>query len=490
MRDWKRLIRATRWPICLPSALMVIVSFALAQMPLSEALQVAIAVFFIAASTMVVNDYVDREADHTGGRDSIAYDQPRCFLGFTVTMWTLSFLTSLWLVSLSWRFSLLALALCILGIVYSFSRKILLLPSVIVAGTTALAASFPLTVVWIPEVAVFVGVAFLAIFGREEVKNLADWMQDQQTGWKKTLPCSIGKASGSIVARIFWVVAILLLTALPMTSLRQPVAWALSLMILAFGVASLVVSYSSADRAKMAFDLGMTAFLLTATCYFSSPYGGRWNMGLGMALAYVAMLIFITPRCGKVVAQRTAVDDDYQATTSRRNKCVWVAMWCLMGAVIWSLRTLCITRLGQASAAMDDSVYLTVSSLILLAVMLLYHMSRDWSQGRKIINTMSLGLAIGLLAIAGELVSLPTFATAVIVPLCAVVFLGAAHPFTSILKERACQLGIAISIAIVFGLGYAFLSLLAAYIIVVPLYTVRARQQGLPVNLGLRLGHR
>ncbi len=166
----------------IPAAFLTHVGFSISHQPTNWYLVVL--VFFVAAGTMVQNDYLDRYHDLNKGK-RFAFDNARSFKISLHILWSFLILSGAVVLLYSVGQGILLLAVVVIGIFYTHTRKVLLLSAI----TTSATSSSPVLFAYMTSgssscLIVFFSV-FLVIFGREMIKDIEDCLID--IGYKKTL---------------------------------------------------------------------------------------------------------------------------------------------------------------------------------------------------------------------------------------------------------------------------------------------------------------
>lgn len=190
MKEW---IKAPRLPICLMAGLLTAVSFRFAGR-INEAFLPALTVFTIACAANLQNDWRDRFHDVKKGK-TLALRQPLRFELFLCAVWVLAASLCLVLAQSGYRQAMICVLMIIAGGMYSETRIIPLLPTLLVALTSASAA---LLAGFGYEQIVLFALIFGTIFSREIIKDLMDHEID--AGYKWTLPVAMGSYFSKAVA--------------------------------------------------------------------------------------------------------------------------------------------------------------------------------------------------------------------------------------------------------------------------------------------------
>ena len=169
-----------------------------------------LALFFVITSTMLQNDWRDRIHDLGKGK-KFAFEKPKKFLYILVFCWLVTIGLIIKLFLNNELVALLLLGMAIIGALYSETRKIPLLPVILVSITVALPLllSFTFGGHFSSIKDLFV-LTVLIMFGRETLHDIADAPVDN--GYKQTAPIFIGdkfaRVSASIALIIGFIIAI------------------------------------------------------------------------------------------------------------------------------------------------------------------------------------------------------------------------------------------------------------------------------------------
>lgn len=188
-------IKATRLPAVAMAILLTLAAFRMRSWNTSGLGLIMLFVVVVGIATMYQNDLRDRWHDAKKGK-VFARDHYRGFLTMTIVLWAISIALAFLLWSVDSRFVALSLAMILVGLTYSETRGVLLLPASLVGLTFAGSVLFA---GWTSSNAILL-FAFTAIlvFGREILKDLDDYPLD--AGYKKTLPIVKGPLYAQTVA--------------------------------------------------------------------------------------------------------------------------------------------------------------------------------------------------------------------------------------------------------------------------------------------------
>lgn len=191
-----RWFTVLRLPMLLVGALLAILSF---EMSGVEILWLPIVSgVVIGSAAMAQNDWRDRFNDGKKGKTLALFESKR-FLLLVVGLWLMSVL----LTAIVWRLSIWAAVLLsgliAIGLLYSEFRRVPMFPNMLVATASASLALFPVALQRnTPNAWPLFLATFLAIFGREILKDLEDLDTDGNHKW--TLPLKFGEPKSRIMA--------------------------------------------------------------------------------------------------------------------------------------------------------------------------------------------------------------------------------------------------------------------------------------------------
>lgn len=252
------ILKGFRITVSIPAAFLVHIGYRVVNEKTNWGL--VILIFFITALTMLQNDYFDRDHDQKKGKD-FASKNERFLLVFLSMCWSVVVATSFLFFEnkLLWLLIIIGIGI---GILYSFSRSIVLLPLLTVAITSA----SPVVLSKVPDLSaqhllLFISIIF-AILGREILKDIED--KDVDVGYKATLltselttvkqACSVSGISVAIGT---------LLTLVIKNNLGQiPYAIYLAGLVLMITSVFFIMYFNEVKNGKQFFDLGMLSILL------------------------------------------------------------------------------------------------------------------------------------------------------------------------------------------------------------------------------------
>ncbi len=248
-------IKALRLPIVVMAGLLAITAFRVSVWR-TEAYLVALFVVIVASSTMIHNDWRDREHDAKKGKD-FALKHSGTFGVFVLLFWVCSLILAICLWATNPCYGVISGGIIISGLIYSETRRVPILPASLVALTSAspvfYAGPSDHRVLFL-----FLTSAFL-IFGREVLKDLDDYPHDD--GYKWTLPLALGRRLAKIYAgAIVFLVPLLALGISTKTLVGMP--------FLAISASCLIFDRGHFS-AKVLLDIGMA--IIIATLIASGP---------------------------------------------------------------------------------------------------------------------------------------------------------------------------------------------------------------------------
>lgn len=224
-------IKALRLPVCILAGMLTLCGFQLAVGSIQDAWLPALAIVVIASSTMVWNDYRDREHDRKKGKDFAFLNRWR-FLAFGLALWLVSVVLSLAIgVFENWPMAYLALGITASGLVYSETRRLPFVPNALVALTAASPVLFPFAAGRHDfRLLLFFLAVVLAIHAREIAKDFDD--VDIDPGYKWTLLQRVGQRRSLVV------IEMLLLCTIPLLPPPNQMLAAFVLILMAFFLAT------------------------------------------------------------------------------------------------------------------------------------------------------------------------------------------------------------------------------------------------------------
>lgn len=184
---WAAYIKSLRLSTGISASLLSYSAFILAHQ--DTPWSIVISIGCICSATMAWNDYRDRENDRKKGK-VFASNNPQPFLVFCLMLWTMACSISIYATYLySFANTQLLWLGIFIGVTYSETRKLFLLPAVLVALATALPSMLAYKAEYQNGVLLLSFAIFLFIFARENIKDIEDKKID--TGYKNTLPQSV-----------------------------------------------------------------------------------------------------------------------------------------------------------------------------------------------------------------------------------------------------------------------------------------------------------
>ena len=200
-------IKCLRLPVCILASFLTITSFVLAKISISWI--AVLSVYFIASATMLQNDWRDRFHDVRKGK-KLASEHKKAFLALLIVVWMISAGLIAFTIVDNATLGIVLTIVAIVGLVYSETRKIPLVPIVIVSFVSAGPALLPLTNGANSEklLPLFFSTT-LVIFAREITKDLDDKKID--SGYKWTIPLALTERHSRILSAIAIIVGFLII---------------------------------------------------------------------------------------------------------------------------------------------------------------------------------------------------------------------------------------------------------------------------------------
>jgi len=192
-------IKAFRFPISFMGAGLVILGFRITKLPIPWL--VPLTSLIILSATMLHNDWRDRFHDIKKGK-TLAFKHPQGFLILTLIIWIIAILLTITLWLSDYRLGIIPTIAITIGLVYSETRLIPLMPTMLVAIGTAILPLFP--ILFEQKSVVIISIStFFIIFAREVIKDIQDIEIDSNYKW--TLPKKLGpeKSYGMISILLF-----------------------------------------------------------------------------------------------------------------------------------------------------------------------------------------------------------------------------------------------------------------------------------------------
>ena len=189
-------VEPLRLSVCILAGCLAVTGFILARRQV--AWDVVAAVVAIAIAAMLQNDWRDRFHDVRKGRP-LAFNHQRVFLAMLAVSWV----ASVGLIALAganaWHLAIALSAMAIASAVYTETRKLPVVPTALVALTSAAPAILPVADGASPDK---VGLMFLStaliVFAREVMKDLDDQGLDGCYKW--TMSLAIGERRARVLA--------------------------------------------------------------------------------------------------------------------------------------------------------------------------------------------------------------------------------------------------------------------------------------------------
>jgi len=243
-------LKCLRLPICILASLLVIASFRVVTKEIPW--QAVLATFFITSATILQNDWRDRFHDARKGK-MLALQHQKAFITWTITYWAMSGGLIVLAVLHDHAIGVVLALTAIVGLVYSETRKIPLVPIMLVSLCSATAVTLPIVVggnsekLWLMSLSVF-----CIIFAREIMKDLEDAYLDR--GYKWTFPLRIGERHSKTLATVTPVMG-------SAVAIKVSLAALLGVPFILVA-AILLVRGGGPSTSKMVLDAGMTLIIL------------------------------------------------------------------------------------------------------------------------------------------------------------------------------------------------------------------------------------
>ena len=460
MRIIAGLVASTRCLISIMSSLMTTACFIQAGMTLQDAIGPAFTVLCICIATMVLNDRVDWRKDAEEGKTFVR-DHKRLFTFWTIAWWLLAIQQSLHLQQINTRYAVLSLAMCALGIAYSWLRNLPGIPLITVALTSALAGCYRIVVGdfrgW-----TFPVIVLCIILGRETGKDSLNVEADMIPGiGKRTLPILWGTNSAMTFVRGCLVVAGILLLCLSNSS-------STIMVILGISISAYMLGPATIQLSKMVLDLSMLVFLIKSNFFSSSPVkycmgllGGKF--GEKMSGAFYGLL------SGKTGEKFVKVEG------KPSGKAVWVLAYSSLAIVL--------TALGCLRSPMEG-VFTALSGVALLIILNYTPIDKAHEANGQVayirVRRMIVGMVIGLFAASLARVGIPLIVTALVIPTLVITKMVRSQHCT-VLKDHAAILGIVLVCSLILGVQYTITNIAIAYLPVLIIYYWKALREGIPI---------
>ncbi|MFH1866803.1 MAG: hypothetical protein ABIJ81_01835 [Patescibacteria group bacterium] len=250
MRNW---IKALRLPITLLAGLLSVVAFKLVGR-INESFLPTLIVISVASATMMQNDLRDRFHDIKKGKVFTTKNYNNFWL-ITVLLW----LFSLLLILYGWMYhgssGLLPLLAVIVGLIYSETRRLPLVPIILVSLTSAAPALFPIFLGYSAPILWYLYiVTVLIIFSREMIKDIEDSLIDGGYKWTLPLYLDLGNHSSKWLLGAFLLVVSLVITSVYFQTIVIALFFIPTLALLLAG--------RSTKSIKRAMDVGILATLI------------------------------------------------------------------------------------------------------------------------------------------------------------------------------------------------------------------------------------
>jgi len=412
---------------------------------------------------MATNDWSDRFHDALTGK-VFALNQGKKFFWYIMGLWIVTFIFMVIVTAHNWQSGLLAVALMVIGLTYSYTYKVLLLPEVAVAAAYGIVTLFPVAegggYNWYVTPVIFV-----LLLARENIKNIDHPHED--IGYKKTIASLFGSQAAAITARCMIAAAVVIGLLLASTAYGKTVVNQTQIVgMLTVALAGNWLLSNWFPVARMIFDLGALTFLL----------GGIFSKS-------------ITTKCaaGTVVSSEMGSQKyglsfgfpEFQPERIIQPRWIWSVMIALLFVIVTSIRLITgAANINRVFISGNTSEALITGTIIILMFLLLFfspHLiqAEDKAEesetvGYRIVKRMSSGLLLG---IVGCVLGFSNIWLTIIVMAGIAIIAIMHHPKACWhMKQRGFQLGSIIALSLFGGINYALEIFIPAYAITVGFY--------------------
>lgn len=463
--EWKQALSAQRPKISMLATVLTVSSYAISRAYIDITMIIScVATYFVVATCMVWNNWVDRKHDTAFG-NSFANRQGHRYLTYAVCMWGVTGVLLSVLACYSWKASLVLAGICVAGLVYTYARHLFLLSELMVGICLTSTIFLPATqgypgLYWYIYLAVNVYQLY-----RENVKNMLHPFAD--VGYKKTIAVLFGNYTSGLVAQYMLAFSVFL-TLLVTAQLKNPLTVVIQLLgLLLITVAGAYITSNHFAKAKQVIDYGSLIFALgplaSTPTHQSSP---------------IAL-------CATGVVQPELDQQSgfpyWEPATVKQPPWTWPVMISLLVLVNSFVRTVT----GQASTLrifLPGTWQEALGGACVLGVLFLYLFWRKelapaldesdakLSHGKRIV----LRMASGLLLSAGCIIFSGLLGHSVWAPV-AMMLVGIGATIWNprgcwVMKQRGFQLGVVMGLFLVGGIEYALIHFFQAYIPTVVFY--------------------
>lgn len=182
--DWIKSLRPSTLAI---ASFLTIVSFRTGVWQ-STVWLIALFVFIVGGATMAHNDLCDRNHDQKKGK-TFAYEKGGKYVLFVIFLWALAILVAVIIAGIDSGFGVISFSLILLGLTYTFTRKVSMLSTLWVAFTSAGVTLYSIVAQPSLKTVILFLATFIFIIAREIFEDLGDKCID--CGYKKTLPITV-----------------------------------------------------------------------------------------------------------------------------------------------------------------------------------------------------------------------------------------------------------------------------------------------------------
>ena len=165
-------------------------------------------VFLSCSSSMLYNDWIDRDHDKRKGK-YFTSEKEKYFFCYVVIFYLAQIAYCVYLFKINNFYGIIGLCMMILGVLYNYVRNFDLLSNLIVSLSFALTCLFAITNSYTLEGIVWMVFIFLTAYAREIIKDLIDMGIDK--GYKRSMALRFGTKTTSISAAYILVWSMILL---------------------------------------------------------------------------------------------------------------------------------------------------------------------------------------------------------------------------------------------------------------------------------------
>lgn len=444
------------------STLLVVYAYLASGAPVN--ILTCVCVFILTGTTMAWNDWCDRHHDAKFGK-TFALSHGAKYLWYCIGLWFLSTVLIGLTAIQHWQAGLVGLGIAVAGLLYTYSRNIIILPEIMCATCLTAVVFYPMTegysgLAW--YLYLFTGFGLIA---RENIKNTDHPIAD--IGWKKTLSVFFGNRTAIITARFFigFTVMMGLLVSAHTSSILIAGVQTGGMLMIALAGHYLLSSWFPVARNGL--DLGVLVFL-TGGMMVNKTTAVSLITGDGLIARHLARHSSVQPKDFP----------EWQPERIVQPAWVWPVMITLLFVVVAGLRF--ITATAQTTRIfiagnLDEAI--TTGAVVVVIFLILFftpffapafdEAEQSETRGYRIVKRMSSGLLLG--AVCSVIGGHTLLAPAIMFIICVVATIW--YPTACwALKQRGFQLGTIVGFALIGGIGYAVPQFLYAYIPVVIFY--------------------